>query len=240
VLSPFAHPLFTAMIGIAVGIAVRRRHPFSWVALTLVGYLAAVLLHALWNASAGFGFLPVFYLVIMVPLFAGLIGLVVWQRRREQRVVINQLPEFAGAGWIAPSEVPLLASLAGRRGWRAAVQRHAGQQAADAVRDYQHAITELAFLRDRMQRGAVGSEAGRWHQEILAELMAARNRAVQAPQAMSSAWRHQQPPPGWQPPPADLLPVPGSGAELPQPPGRPGRYVAPYPPPASPGTRPPG
>ncbi|MGH4023301.1 MAG: PrsW family intramembrane metalloprotease, partial [Pseudonocardiaceae bacterium] len=100
ILSPFAHPLFTAMIGIAVGIAVRRSNRTAMVVLALIGYLAAVSLHALWNASAGFGFLPIVYIAIMVPLFAALVGLVVWQRRREQRVVAAQLPGFASAGWI--------------------------------------------------------------------------------------------------------------------------------------------
>ncbi|MGH3799802.1 MAG: PrsW family intramembrane metalloprotease [Pseudonocardiaceae bacterium] len=181
VLSPFAHPVFTVIIGIAVGLAVRRRHLVGRVALPLAGYLAAVALHGLWNASAGLGFLPAFYAVIMVPLFGGLIALVVWQRSREQRVVAAQLAGFASAGWIAPSEVPLLASLAGRRGWRSAVRRRAGEQAADAVRDYQNAVTELAFLSDRVQRGAVGEETGRWHRDTLAALMAARDRAVRAP-----------------------------------------------------------
>jgi protease PrsW len=69
VLSPFAHPIFTAMIGIAVGLAVQRRDLFGWVLVPLVGYVPAVVLHALWNASAGLGFLPGFYAVIMVPLF---------------------------------------------------------------------------------------------------------------------------------------------------------------------------
>ncbi|MGH3932680.1 MAG: PrsW family intramembrane metalloprotease, partial [Pseudonocardiaceae bacterium] len=87
VLSPFAHPVFTAMIGIAVGLAVRSRSPLAMVILPFFGYLGAVLLHALWNISAGFGFLIVVYFVIMLPLFTGLVGLVVWQRRREQRVV---------------------------------------------------------------------------------------------------------------------------------------------------------
>jgi RsiW-degrading membrane proteinase PrsW (M82 family) len=229
-LSPFAHPLFTAMTGIAIGVAVRRRSRAALLVLPLIGYLAAVSLHALWNASAGFGLLPVVYIVIMVPLFASLIGLVVWQRRREQRVVARQLPGFASAGWIAPSEVPLLASLAGRKGWLSAVRDRAGPAAADAVRDYQNAVTELAFLRDRMQRGTVGPEAGQWHHELLAEVMAARDRAVRAPQALDSAWR--RPPPGWQPPPAVLPPSPAPA--LPQPPGRPGRYVAPHPPPTPP------
>ncbi|HEY2724765.1 MAG TPA: PrsW family intramembrane metalloprotease, partial [Pseudonocardiaceae bacterium] len=205
--------------------------------LPILGYAAAVSLHALWNASAGLGLLPVVYIAIMVPLFAGLIALVVWQRRREQRVVAAQLPGFANAGWIAPSEVPLLASLAGRRGWRSAVRRRAGDQAADAVHAYQNAVTELAFLRDRMARGTVGREAGRWHQEALAALTEARERAVRAPQALGSAWR--RPPPDWQAPPV-LPPTPAEGVALPQPPGQPSRYVAPHPPPRPPGARPAG
>lgn len=234
VLSPFAHPLFTAMIGIAIGLAVRRRSPSALLVLPAVGYVVAVLLHALWNASAGLGLLPVVYLGFMVPLFAGLIGLVVWQRRREQRVVAAQLPLFASHGWIAPSEVPLLASLAGRQGWVAAVRRRAGPEAAAAVRDYQNAVTELAFLRDRMARGTVGSEAGRWHHEVLIALHAARARAVRAPDALRSAW--PQPPPGWRPPPTVLHQVRTDADTLPQPPGQPSRYLPPrhVPPPGRP------
>lgn len=233
VLSPFAHPVFTAMIGIAVGLAAHCRGRTAVVLLSLAGYLAAVALHALWNASASFRLLPLVYVAIMVPLFAALIALVIWQRRREQRVVAAQLPGFAQAGWIAPSEVPLLASLAGRQGWRAAVREATGPEAADAVRDYQHAVTELAFLRNRMQRGTAGPEAGRWHHETVATVLAARARAVRAPQALGAAWRRR--PPGWQPPPAVLPPTPAGGFTLPQPPGQPTRYAAPYPPPTETG-----
>jgi RsiW-degrading membrane proteinase PrsW (M82 family) len=182
VLAPFAHPVFTAMTGIAVGLVVRRRDQARRALLPFIGYLAAVGLHSLWNASAGFGFLPTFYGVIMVPLFGGLIALVLWQRRREQRVIAAALPGFASAGWIAPSEVPLLASQAGRRGWCAAVGRQAGEAAADAVRDYQHAVTELAFSQDRLGQGEVGADTGQWHHEALDALLAARDRAQRAPQ----------------------------------------------------------
>ena len=41
---------------------------------------------------------------------------------------------FAQAGWIAPSEIQLLSSLAGRRGWRAAVRRRSGRAVEKAVR----------------------------------------------------------------------------------------------------------
>jgi protease PrsW len=186
VLAPFAHPVFTAIMGITVGLVARRRNPAGQALLhpagyLVAGYLGAVALHALWNASAGLGYLPTFYGVIMVPLFGALIALVVWQHRREQRVISAALPGFASAGWIAPSEVPLLASQIGRRGWRSEVRRRAGESAAGAVRDYQNAVTELAFLSDRVQRGSASPDTKRWHHEALAELIAARDRAVSAP-----------------------------------------------------------
>ena len=226
-LSPFAHPLFTSLIGLAVGIAAGRRSTGTKVLVLIGGYLGAVVLHALWNASAGYGLLLVVYPLIMVPLFGCLVAMVVWQRHREQRVVAAQLPGFAAAGWIAPSEVGLLASMAGRRGWRAAVRRRAGDAAAAAVRDYQTAVTELAFLRHRMARGTVAYEAGRWHHEVLGALMAARARAVGAPNALGSAWR-LPPPSGWSAPQNVLPPTSAGGFVLPHPPGQPGRYL-PYP-----------
>lgn len=187
VLSPFAHPVFTAFMGIAVGLVARRRNLAGEVLVhrvgyVVAGYLGAVGLHALWNASAGLGYLPAVYGVIMVPMFGVLIALVVRQRRREQRMVSAALPGFATAGWIAPTEVPLLASQSGRRGWRAEVRRRSGEGAAGAVHDYQNAVTELAFLSDRVQRGTASPDTRRWHHEAIAELMAARNRAVSAPQ----------------------------------------------------------
>ncbi|HEX6403601.1 MAG TPA: PrsW family intramembrane metalloprotease [Pseudonocardiaceae bacterium] len=195
VLSPFAHPVFTGLIGIAVGLVARRRNLAGGVLVhrvgyVVAGYLGAVGLHALWNASAGLGYLPAVYGVIMVPLFGVLIALVVRQRRREQRMVSAALPGFATAGWIAPTEVPLLASQSGRRGWRAEVRRRSGEGAAGAVHDYQNAVTELAFLSDRVQRGTASPDTRRWHHEAIAELMAARNRAVSAPQASQGEAAH--------------------------------------------------
>ena len=243
--SPFAHPLFSAVMGIAVGAATWVRSAVVRVLLPAVGYLGAALLHAIWNASAGIGQgvgFVVVYVLIMVPLFAGMIVLVVWQRHREQRVVAAQLPGFAAAGLIAPSEVGLLASLAGRRGWRSAVRRRAGDEAARAVKDYQDVVTELAFLRDRMARGAVGPDAARWHHELVGAVMAARARAVRSPEALGAAWRRQ--PPGWTPPPVVLPSTPVGGLPLPQPPppahhGPPPGYRPPHGPVPPPGYRPP-
>jgi hypothetical protein len=249
VLSPFAHPLFTSMIGIGVGLAAPCRTVGARVAWVLGGYLLAVALHALWNGAATFGGSSAFFAVygtVMVPVFIALLMLVIWQRRREQRVVAEQLPGFAAAGWIAPSEIELLASLAGRRGWRAAVRRRSGRAAAGAVAEYQAAVTEMAFIRSRIARGAVRESAQQRHDEMLLLLKKARAKALGNPDALSAAWR-QQPPPGWVPPPVVPHPVPqpvppgGAGPQPYGPPPGSGPAPGPYPPaPRSPGPNAPG
>ncbi len=214
VLSPFAHPLFTAMTGIGAGIASNSRNPVVRVVAVLIGYALAVMLHALWNGSASFldgsAFFGV-YAFIMVPLFAAMVAIVMWQRKREQRIVIDQLPGFAQAGWIAPSEITLLSSLAGRRGWQAAVRRRSGKKVAKAVTDYQAAVTDLAFLRSRMARGSVGDTGYFWHDQALAELVRTRSRAVGHPEALTMAVRLQDGPRSWTPPPPGPPPTPAGG-----------------------------
>jgi hypothetical protein len=216
VLSPFAHPLFTSMIGIGCGLAAGARSGAMRLLYVLVGYVLAVVLHASWNGTAtlygGEAFLGL-YAFVMLPLFLGMIVLVVWQRRREQRTVRAELPEFAAAGWIAPSEVELLGSLAGRSRWQRAVRRRSGRSAAKAVAEYQVAVTDLAFLRARMRRRAISPRAMQWHDERLHALCAARSRAMGQPQALTAAWE-QPPPPGWAPPP----PPPSGWAPRPSPP----------------------
>lgn len=202
--SPFAHPLFTAMTGIGLGIAANARNAGVRLLVPFAGYLLAVCLHALWNGSASLAdgqALPTVYLMIMVPIFGFTLLLVLYQRRREQRIIAAELPGFAHAGWIALSEVGLLQSLAGRRGWRKAVAVRSGPAAAKAVHEYQGAITELAFLRHKMARGSVGPAATQWHEDLLEAALHARGRAIGIPEALTAAWARRQPPPDWTPPP---------------------------------------
>jgi RsiW-degrading membrane proteinase PrsW (M82 family) len=206
VLTPFAHPLFTSMTGIGLGIATNARSGFVRLLAPVAGYLVAVFLHSCWNASASYAngaeLLPV-YVTIMLPIFMFVLALVLYQRRREQRVIAAELPGMARAGWIAPSEVELLQSLAGRRGWLRAVRRRSGAGVAKAVADYQASVTELAILRHRMGRGSMGPHARDWHDELLVDVLASRARAVGAPDALHAAWGRRTPPPGWAPPPMD-------------------------------------
>ncbi|MBE9374138.1 PrsW family intramembrane metalloprotease [Saccharopolyspora sp. HNM0983] len=190
VLAPFSHPLFSAMIGIGIGLAVRTANPWLRWGYPVLGYLLAVLLHAVWNASTLLGgteFLNMYFL-IMVPVFLATGWLVVWQRKREQRIVAEQLPVLERAGLIVPSEVELLASLTGRRGWLRKVRRSAGADAAKAVRDYQIAVTELAFLQHRADEGRTTSAARRARREKLIEdLKQARRTATGHQNAIRTA-----------------------------------------------------
>jgi RsiW-degrading membrane proteinase PrsW (M82 family) len=217
VFSPFAHPLFTSMIGIGLGIATNARTVLVRLAAPLGGYLLAVFLHACWNASASYAdgqaLIPV-YLLIMLPMFVFVLVVVIYQRRREQRIIAAELPGFAEAGWIAPSEVHLLESLAGRRGWLRAVRRRSGAVVAKAVAEYQAAVTELAILRHRMARGSLGAHAREWHDELLEDVLLSRAKAVGAPDALHAAWGRRVPPPGWSPPSPNWSASPGGPRHL--------------------------
>lgn len=190
VLAPFSHPLFTSMVGIGIGLASRTTDTTKRLLWPTAGFVLAVVLHAAWNASTllgGTGFLNVYFL-IMLPVFAGTGWLVVWQRKREQRIVADQLPVLQRAGLIPRSEVEMLASLAGRQGWLRKVRQSAGPEPAKAVRDYQIAVTELAFLQHRAAEGRTTSAVRRARREqLIEELKAARRSAVGSQEAFQTA-----------------------------------------------------
>lgn len=183
VLSPFTHPLFTAMIGIGIGIAATTKSRKVAALAPFCGYLVAATLHALWNGAATLGtattFLSVYFLV-MVPLFAAVLIFINWHRKREQRIVAAALPHMVESNWVVASEVSLLASLEGRRKWRRQVRSRAGKPAARAVGSYQAAVSELAFLREAMRRGTCGPDADGREVELIALVRVRRAEAVRA------------------------------------------------------------
>ena len=149
----------------------------------------------------------------MAPLFLAMVGLVLWQRRREQRTVAAQLPGFAMAGWISPSEVALLSTLGGTQPAGSARCGSArARRPRRPVTEYQTAVTELAFLRARMSRGAVGPHAWDLHNERLHMLTVARARAMGQPAALHRGLaapsgpragpRRPRTRPGWRPDPS--------------------------------------
>jgi protease PrsW len=157
VIGPFAHPLFTSMTGIGVYFAMKHRDAASKVSYILLGYLGAVVMHALWNGSALVSWQAYFliYLLWMVPIFGFAIGLAVTSRRREQRVVAAKLPGMTAAGLITDNEATWLGSIRNRKLAIREATRLGGRPAGKAVKHFAAQVVELAFVRDRIERGFV-------------------------------------------------------------------------------------
>ena len=174
--TPFAHPMFTVMIGIGIGIAASTRSRTLRVVAPLGGYVLACLAHALWNLSAltgGAGMLTV-YLVVEVPIFLAFLGLAAWARQREGRLIGRYLSPYADAGWLAPSEVQMLSTMSGRRAARAWARQTGGRRALRSMRAFQDTASELALLRLRMHHGAADAHALDTERRLLAALAVRR------------------------------------------------------------------
>lgn len=155
VMAPFAHSLFTTFFGIGVYFALQRRGASAKVGVVVLGYLAAVFTHALWNGSSllGVGWYFGIYLYWMMPLFALAIVLGVQSRRREQAIVASKLPGMVQAGLVTPNEATWLGSLRHRKLALAQAARQGGRPARKAVKRFASQVVELAFVRDRIDRG---------------------------------------------------------------------------------------
>jgi protease PrsW len=182
VLAPFAHPLFTTMTGIGLGVAAQSSSARTRLVAPVAGYLAAVALHATWNYSSASGLQGFLtgYLVLMVPAFAVAIGVATWSRRREGATVATWLPVYVPAGWLADGDVAMMASMPRRRQALDWAERTYGGASARALSDFQHAGTELAFLRDRVERGHRVDDFADRERDLLVQLSRAR-RAVTQP-----------------------------------------------------------
>ncbi|MEV6487587.1 PrsW family glutamic-type intramembrane protease [Actinoplanes sp. NPDC051633] len=182
----FAHPLFTAMTGVGLGLASRsgdRR--VKWLA-PIAGLLLAMILHGTFNAlptlsaATGESMIMLYgYLGFMVPFFFATVGFAIALRGWEGRLSERVLPHYVRAGWFAPPEVASLSSLGRRHSARRWAQRVAGDAGMKAMRGFQFASTRLAIVRDGMQRGVNRKPqdqalAAEEEQRLLAEIVGYR------------------------------------------------------------------
>lgn len=167
-LTGFAHPLFTSMTGVGLGVAARSADRRVRLFAPLAGLLLAMMLHGTWNLMPSLAIatgqqlvLLYGYISVMLPIFFGMVGLAVWLRSWEGRLTERRLPDYVRAGWLTPPEVASLGSLGRRHAARRWARRVAGPEGLRAMREYQFAATRLALLRDGMLRGLDSREAGR-------------------------------------------------------------------------------
>ena len=135
-----------------------------------------MLAHGLWNAGAGWagggGFIAV-YLVLMVPMFFAMVAFALVMRNREGQMIASRLYDYVRFGWLIPQDVPLIATLRGRKALRQNAKRY-GVQAETAAKAFQQNATELAYLRDKIVRQVIGPDALETEKQLLDELRVRR------------------------------------------------------------------
>ncbi len=179
VMGPFAHPLFTLATGIGVYFALNRRNVLAKIGCILLGYAGAVLLHALWNGSSVISFQTYFlvYVFWMVPVFALASWLAIASRRREQRITESKLPGMVAANLVTANEATWLGSIKTRKAAIGEARRLGGKSAAKGVKNFAYQVVELAFVRDRIDRGFSDARMVALQNEEAYWLLAARAAA---------------------------------------------------------------
>lgn len=178
VVSPFAHPMFTAATGIGLGVAARTRNPLLRLVAPIAGWLVAILLHGGWNLSAASGLngFVTAYVLVQLPVLGSVALLAILARRREGRLIARHLALYCCTGWLTHDEVIMLASLRRRRDARGWAARTGGKAARRGMRDFQEVGSELAFLRERMVRNTAPPDAQTQEYAMLAAMSALRAR----------------------------------------------------------------
>ena len=169
--SPFAHPLFTAMTGVGLGLAAQSVSKTVKVLTPLAGFCMAVALHAGWNASARLtgvyengAYVLLTYFFIMMPTFFGMLVVIFLSLRREGRVLREHLRADVLCGLIPEEEYNRLCSVRGRAASAYTALARGGFSHWRARTRFNRAASELAFHRSRVARGitqAGGADAAR-------------------------------------------------------------------------------
>ncbi len=187
------HPLFTAFIGIGIGIAYRLRSRGGQVAAVGAGYVVAVALHSGWNTAAGIAdeFDDLEPLAAMLAINTGLavllLLLMVALSRVERRIVRRGLEPELAASRLGDAHLEVVLGTRARiHSWRHA--RRLGSDATLARRGLILSATQLARFRHREQDAlAAGSEPERAREELLVAQLQHNRRIVDAIPGLAAA-----------------------------------------------------
>jgi RsiW-degrading membrane proteinase PrsW (M82 family) len=161
-LAPFSHPMFTSLTGIGLGLARQSRNTaVKWISPVL-GLLAAISMHSIWNGSGaifgGIGFILT-YVLIMIPAFFIMLVVIALALRREGQIVREYLiPDFQG-GLLTQQEYNQLCTIRGRMGSSFNALSRGGFGQWQAARQLNQLASELAFHRSRVARGISAADA---------------------------------------------------------------------------------
>ncbi|MCA1591807.1 MAG: PrsW family intramembrane metalloprotease [Acidobacteria bacterium] len=158
--SPYAHPLFTSMTGIGLGVASQSSRRAVRTLAPLAGFALAMILHCAWNASIYFSerldnawVALLMYFMVMVPVFAAVILAVIFALRREGRILREHLRCDVEIGLLSPDDYDCLCSIRRRMSASFRALARGGLTAWRARRQLNGLASELAFHRNRVARG---------------------------------------------------------------------------------------
>jgi RsiW-degrading membrane proteinase PrsW (M82 family) len=161
-LAPFSHPMFTSFTGIGLGLARQSRNIAVKVIAPLLGLMAAMSMHSIWNGSGalfGGGAFILTYILIMIPAFFIMLVVIALALRREGQIVREYLaPDFQG-GLFTQEEYVRLGSIFGRMGTSFSALSRGGPGKWQVARQFNQTASELAFHRSRVARGIVAANA---------------------------------------------------------------------------------
>jgi RsiW-degrading membrane proteinase PrsW (M82 family) len=132
VLSPWAHPVYTSMFGIGMGMSREAKTQGMKYMAPFVGYSGAVFLHFVWNGSASVaeGVLFVVLLPLWLIFVATFLIIIIVLVRRRGKIIREHLQDEVALGTIDRGELDLVCSAFGILSAR---MRH-GAIGADFVR----------------------------------------------------------------------------------------------------------
>ncbi|HEX8843047.1 MAG TPA: PrsW family intramembrane metalloprotease [Pyrinomonadaceae bacterium] len=153
--SPFAHPLFTSMTGIGLGLAQQTHNKVVKSVMPLAGLLLAMLLHFIWNSSALSGNAAFFivYALVMLPIFVGAIISISFALKREGRILREHLWHDCERGLFSLDEYHRLCDIRGRVSASYSALRWGGFRIWRTRMRFNQTASELAFHRSRVRRG---------------------------------------------------------------------------------------
>jgi RsiW-degrading membrane proteinase PrsW (M82 family) len=161
-IAPFSHPMFTSLTGIGLGLARQSRSTIVKFIAPVLGLMAAVAMHSIWNGSAvifGTGGFILMYVLIMIPAAFIMFVVIALALRREGQIVREFLmPDYRG-GLLTQQEYDQLGTIRGRVGASFNALSRGGFSNWQACRQLNQLASELAFHRSRVARGITAANA---------------------------------------------------------------------------------
>ena len=182
VMTFFGHPLFTAMLGIGLAVALRTRSKVVRVVAPLAGFCAAAFLHMAFNTTASLvqGTQLLMMWGVGVVLTVSLVVFIVRQLFREGRLIRARLTDYVRVGWLDEADPAAFGRLRTRL---KALWHGLFRGFGDLVDTFriQRAVTELAYLRDAITRGLVDEVGLKREKDLIFAIRALRDSAVITP-----------------------------------------------------------